>query len=98
MHLLNSNPDTPEPKKKLITKARKDENPKRRKDKFRVFHISCFRDEKIFSYILRLVYQRLEHFFEGRGCRGIFEACNASINHLGGGVKLAWQAGLAEGG
>jgi hypothetical protein len=38
-------PDRPEPKKKLITKARKDENTKRRKDKFRVFNISCFRDD-----------------------------------------------------
>jgi len=36
-------------KKKLITKARKDENTKKIKDKFRAFYISCFRDEKIFS-------------------------------------------------
>jgi len=31
---------------KLITKARKDENTKKIKVKFRAFYISCFRDEK----------------------------------------------------
>ena len=42
---VTPNPDTPEPKKNLITKTRKDEKAKRRNDKFRAFKISCFRDE-----------------------------------------------------
>jgi len=43
----NPNPDKPEPnRKKLITKARKNENTKNRRLKFRAFQLSCFRDEK----------------------------------------------------
>jgi hypothetical protein len=44
------NPDKPETKK-IITKARKDENTKKGKDKFRAFYVSCFRDENIFYKI-----------------------------------------------
>jgi hypothetical protein len=46
-----ANPAEPEPKMKLITKASRRgwKNTKKRQIKFRVFEISCFRDENIFS-------------------------------------------------
>jgi len=46
------NPDPPktENQKGLITKARNNENTKKRPPKFRAFQLSCFRDEKKFYH------------------------------------------------